>query len=226
MRAAAPKRNPLFVTIRFLAPAGPVTEGHAAVVRANARLAPARWDWDDGHLEETSADALGGDRPMRRTHRYAHPGVYLVRVLVDGATDWAARYVTVRARHQLGACGWVRDEGSRARIPFGFLLTPGAGEHSVIFRCLLADGEFEAVTRTWAIADAPNAIHFGGQGRLRDGGGRRRFRVDLRNEERADRGAQRLTLTLYSLRGVPGRDSPRLRITGTIRPGRADVRTW
>lgn len=222
------------MTIRFLAPAGPVLDGRLAVVRARrARLAPAspmiRWDWDDGVREEATGDPAGA-HPARGVHRYATPGVYLVRIEMEGAQDEArapvaaARYVTVRAAGQVGASGWVRDESTRSGIPFGFLVHAGAlGETGVTFRCLLEGREMEATSLGWLMTDPPVAMHFGGGGRMRPNGGPFRFRVDVRAIDGQPAGRQHLTLTLYAALGVPGRDSPILRVAGPIRPGRADV---
>lgn len=222
------------MTIHFLAPGAPVLEGRLAVVRArrarSAAASPAaRWDWDDGVREEATDD-FTSERPARRVHRYAAPGVYRVRLEMGGSRPDArepattARYVTVRAPGQAGASGWVRDELTGSRIPFGFLVHAGAqGETGVTFRCLLDGGEIEATSLGWLMTDPPASMHFGGEGRMSPESVPFRYRVDVRALDDHTGTGQHLTLTLYAWLGVPGRDSPILRFAGPIRPGRADV---
>lgn len=234
MRALAHPQILHPVAIHFLAPGAPILEGRLAVVRFrrdHAAPAPpaARWDWDDGVNEEATSD-FTTERPSRRVHRYAAPGVYCVRLEMEGSRSdarepaIAARFVTVRAAGQVGASGWIRDELSGTRIPFGFLMHGGDhGEAGVTFRCLVDGREMEAISLGWLMTDPPASLHFGGGGRMGPGGVPYRYRVDVRAPGVEARTGQHLTLTLYSSRGVPGRDSPILRIAGPIRPGRVDV---
>lgn len=222
------------MSIQFLAPGAPVLEGRLAVVRARRHGASsvvsyARWDWDDGVCEEAAGDFATGHL-ARRVHRYQAPGVYRVRLAMDGVapggrgSESAVRFVTVRARGQVGANGWVRDEVTGVRIPFGFLVhADRTGETGVTLRCLLDAGEMEGTALHWFMADPSESLHFGGDGRLGPHDAPIRYRVDVRGPGAGTGIGQHLTLTLYSPSDVPGRDSPMLRIAGRIRPGRADA---
>ncbi len=221
--------------LRLLAPAMPVSSGRTVTVRARLDELPdigawGSWEWDDGQRDD--ARLKGSDLMLpRRAHRYSDPGVYRVQVAVRGADgpepQLAVRYVTVRRDGQIAASGWVRDAASATAIPFGFLVTApfdGQGE-TVILRCLIDGEEVLGTELGWLFSGDPGSLHFGGAARVGDRLGTHSFRVDVHESARpSGRIGQRMVITLYRPGGVPGRDSPLRRVSGPIRPGRADVR--
>lgn len=221
--------------LRLLAPAVPVSNGRSVTVRARLDEAPdigawGSWDWDDGQRDD--ARLTGGDLLLPpRAHRYGAPGVYRVQVAVHGEDgpdpQLAIRYVTVRRDSQIAASGWIRDAASATAVPFGFLLTaPYAGRGgTVTLRCLIDGEDVLATDLGWLFSGELGSLHFGGTARVGDRLGRHSFRVDV-HESAAPSGriGQRMIITLYRPGGVPGRDSPLRRVSGPIRPGRADVR--
>lgn len=218
------------MAVQLLAPAAPVSFGYSAVVRArvpaSGRALTTEWHWDDGQQDRALL------RPAvayaRCAHRYAQPGVYRVRVVVTppgGAQEGSARYVTIRRPDQLAASGWVRDESSGTPVPFGFLITPRVDAAAdAVVRCLLALGELRAGALDWVMGDGSASLHFGGSASLGDVVGPFRFRIDVSATTPPNGlSKQHLALSVYPPHGIPGRDSPLVRVSGPIRPGRADA---
>lgn len=221
--------------LRMLAPAVPVSSGRSVTVHARLDQVPgvsawSRWDWDDGQRDDAQLTGRDLARP-RRTHRYSAPGVYRVKVAVGEADapdpQLAIRYVTVRRDAQIAASGWIRDAASATAVPFGFLITTsrdGQGE-TVILRCVIDDEDVLGGDLGWLFSDEPGSLHFGGTARLGDRPGAHPFRVDIQESAgQSGRIGQQMVVSLYHPGGVPGRDSPLRRVSGPIRPGRADMR--
>lgn len=222
--------------LRLLAPAVPVSTGRSVTVRARFDSPPGAdawgsWDWDDGQREDAQLTGPDLARP-RRAHRYSAPGVYRVRVAIGEADapdpQRAIRYATVRHDLQIAASGWIRDVASATAIPFGFLITPSPDGHRAtgILRCLIAGEEILGNDLTWLFAGEPGSLHFGGTARVGDRSGEYPFRVDIRaSAGPTGRIGQQMVVSLYQPGGVPGRDSPLRRVSGPVRPGRADIPT-
>lgn len=218
------------MTLRLLAPAGPVESGRLAIVRARYRSGAdslsTRWEWDDGAVEHADLDI--GDVRTRRSHRYAGPGVYRVQVRV-GPRDHEPghiRYVTVRTDLQAAASGWIRDASSPAPVPFGFLITPAAEnrEGAILLRCALGVDEMRATDLIWLFVAEPGSLHFGGTASVGSSDARHPFRVDVRSAASGARHpAQQLTMSVYAAGAVPGHDSPLHRLSGPVRPGRVEL---
>jgi hypothetical protein len=223
--------------LRLLAPAVPVSSGRTVTVRARLDEMPGTgawgsWDWDDGQRDD--ARLTGRDLVLpRRAHRYSAPGVYRVKVAVGEADapdpQLAIRYVTVRRDADIAASGWIRDAASATAVPFGFLVTTsvdGQGE-TVILRCLIDGDEVLGGDLGWLFSGEPGSLHFGGTARVGDRSGEHPFRVDIRESPgQSGRTGQHMVVSLYHPGSVPGRDSPLRRVSGPIRPGRADVRGY
>jgi hypothetical protein len=212
------------VTIRLLAPAGPIFSGRLATVSVRLRApeagALATWRWDDGGHDQERVDP-GTVVRARRTHRYESPGVYRVRVQVGDGDQGEDRYVTVGRADQVAASGWVRDAERGERIAFGFLITPADGGRpdALQLRAMLPGAELATSHIEWLMTSQPGSLHFGGLARL-DGSADHPYRVDvLRVSAASGRGAQRLTMSVYAPGAVPGHDSPVYRATGVVRPG-------
>ena len=227
MRRPPGRRNPQVVTIRLLAPAGPVFSGRLATVSARLRVADhgalATWRWDDG-AQDHQPIASGGFVRTRRSHRYAAAGVYRVRVeLGDSREDGADRFVTVADPRQVAASGWVRDVERGERVAFGFLIVPGGGPgrpHQLQLRALLGATELVTSNIEWLLTSQPGSLHFGGLASIGDSAADHPYRCDvLRVATTIGRDAQRLTLSVYEPGAVPGRDSPMHRVSGVVRPG-------
>ena len=214
------------MTIRLLAPAGPVFSGRLATVSVRLRApeagAIATWRWEDGGHDQERVDP-GTVVRARRTHRYDAPGVYRVRVQVgDGDHASEDRYVTVARTDQVAASGWVRDAERGERIAFGFLITPGDGGRvdALQLRALLPRPELSTSHIEWLMTSQPGSLHFGGLARLGDSALDHPYRVDvIRVSAARGRSAQRLTMSVYAHGAVPGHDSPVYRATGVVRPG-------
>ncbi len=184
------------------------------------------WEWDDGVFERVEEPWAAIVR-ARRTHRYAEPGVYLVRLHVDGeeATGGgsASRYAVVRAPGQIAASGWIRDP-PRGAVPFGYLITPADPLGSLVLRCALPAGELVASELAWLVVGDPPALHFGGSARLGSGAERYPFRVDAALEPSGSGiGRRHVAITVYPPDSVPGRDAPIARVAGPVRPGGVDL---
>jgi hypothetical protein len=212
------------VTIRLLAPAGPVFSGRLATVSVRFRApeagALATWRWDDGGHDQERVDP-GSVVRARRTHRYDAPGVYRVRVQVGDGDEAEDRYVTVARTDQVAASGWVRDVERGERIAFGFLITPGGAgaPDSINLRALLGVVELSSNHIEWLMTSRPGSLHFGGLASL-GAAPDHPYRVDvLRGAAARGRSAQRMTMRVYALGAVPGHDSPMHRATGVVRPG-------
>lgn len=218
------------MTIRLLAPAGPVFSGRLATVSARLRVpdvgALATWLWDDGG-EDHEPVVFEATVRARRTHRYHAPGVYRVRVqLGETGESGEDRYVTVARPDQVAASGWVRDAERDERVAFGFLITPGAHGDADAIRLRALLGGLEIVTShvEWLLTSQPGSLHFGGRASLGGGATDHPYRVDvLRITAERGRTAQRLTLSVYAPASVPGHDSPMHRVSGLVRPGRIDL---
>lgn len=221
--------------LRLLAPAVPVSTGRSVVVRARLDEVPGAgawgsWDWDDGQRDDAQLTGRDLARP-RRAHRYSSPGVYRVRVEMGEQDslepELAIRYVTVRRDTQIAASGWIRDVASATAVPFGFLISQSIEDRgeTVILRCLVDGEEVLGGNLGWLFSAEPGSLHFGGTARVGDRSGDHPFRVDVRESAGpSGRIGQQMVVSLYQPRGVPGRDSPLRRVSGPIRPGRADVR--
>ena len=214
------------MTIRLLAPAGPVSSGRLATVSARLRVpavgALATWRWDDGGQDRGRVS--GG--LARRSHRYEAPGVYRVSVqLGDAGEDGDDRYVTVARPGQIAASGWVRDLDRAERVAFGFLITlagrGGAeGADAGQLRALLAGSELATGHIEWLMTSQPGSLHFGGLASYGAATTDHPYRVDvLRVAGMRRRTVQRLTMSLYAPAAVPGHDSPMHRVSGIVRPG-------
>ena len=217
------------MTLRLLAPAGPVESGRLAIVRARYWAGPASlstsWEWDDGAVEHADLDT--GDARTRRSHRYAGPGVYRVQVRVGprDAEPGYVRYVTVRTGLQTAASGWIRDASSAAPVPFGFLITPASADRDgvIVLRCALGVDEMRASDLVWLFVAEPGSLHFGGTASVGPNDARHPFRVDVRSTaSRARHPTQQLTMSVYAAGAVPGHDSPLHRLSGPVRPGRVE----
>ncbi|HEX2765128.1 MAG TPA: PKD domain-containing protein [Candidatus Limnocylindria bacterium] len=222
------------MSVRMLAPAGPIGATRAPSVGASLRLPPrdwlrASWEWDDGSVEPVAAPWASIVR-MRTVHRYARPGVYRVRLRVEGDGGWSSemgeRYVVVSGPGQLAASGWIRDPVHRA-VPVGLLLTPSDGARlgSALLRCLVPDGELVASDLAWMVAPDPGSVHFGGHARLgTEASSDRPYRVDVALAAREHRGARpHLTVSVYAAGRRPGSDAPEIRVSGDLRPGGIDL---
>jgi hypothetical protein len=214
------------VTIRLLAPAGPIVDGRLVTVSARVRVPDAgglaTWRWDDGAHDDEPV-ASGTFIRASRTHRYAAPGVYRVRVQVGDEGEAAEeRYVTVARPGQVAASGWVRDVERAERIAFGFLITPGVdgSADAIYLRALLGDVELFSNHMDWLMTSQPGSLHFGGVASLGGATHDHTYRVDvLRVAAARGRSAQRMTMSVYAPGAVPGHDSPTHRATGIVRPG-------
>jgi hypothetical protein len=222
---AAGSGDPQRVTIRLLAPAGPVFSGRLAIVSVRLRApeagALATWRWDDGGHDQERVDP-GSVVRARRTHRYDSPGVYRVRVQVGDEDEAEDRYVTIARTDQVAASGWVRDVERGERIAFGFLITPGsaAAPDAINLRALLGGVELSTNHIAWLMTSQPGSLHFGGLASLGAAAPDHPYRVDvLRVAAARERIAQRMTMSVYALGAVPGHDSPMHRATGIVRPG-------
>ena len=214
------------MTIRLLAPAGPIIDGRLATVAARLRVPDAgrqaTWAWDDGGHDR---EPVASGTPVRasRTHRYAAAGIYRVRVQVGDEGDAAEdRYVTVARAGQVAASGWVRDVERDERVAFGFLITPAGSEgaDALQLRALLAGTELATSHIEWLMTSQPGSLHFGGLASLGGGAANHPYRVDvLRVSGARGRSAQRLTMSVYAPAAVAGHDSPMHRVTGLVRPG-------
>ena len=155
------------MTIRLLAPAGPVFSGRLATVSVRFRApeagALATWRWEDGGHDQERVDP-GSVVRARRTHRYDAPGVYRVRVQVGDGDEAEDRYVTVARADQVAASGWVRDVERGERIAFGFLITPGGdgAPEAINLRALLGGVELSTNHIAWLMTSHPGSLHFGG----------------------------------------------------------------
>lgn len=214
------------MAIRLLAPAAPVLVGRSVLVRAHCEppVSGLRWEWDDG--ESDVVEFAGGAGRPRRAHHYASAGVYRVRVreATDDLSEGEIRFVAVRGSDELAGSGWISGAGTRT--PFAFLLTPprGGGASRAEVRCLVGGVELHGHGPAWQLTVGPGELHFGGTARLGDGKDLHPYRVDLRVDE-TDPRSQQVTLTSYAPGARPGRDSPRIRLAGRIRPGRAILST-
>lgn len=223
------------VSLSLLAPAVPVGLGRAAAVRFSLRdlsevsPAPRRasWDWGDGSTDSTE---LQRTRLVHAgmAHRYQAPGVYRVRVRVEGGPGGPAsglRYVTVRQeRRDTAGCGWVAP-ATGPSVPFGFVLvvpTESAAGH-LMLRYQTDAFEVVAARLDWVIAGQNGALHFGGSAQVTGRRGVHSFRADVTQPDSATWRQHHLALSLYAPGGSPGRDSPLHRVSGVVRPGRLDL---
>lgn len=222
--------DPWNVTLRLLAPAGPVNSGRLATVHARYRASPSslstRWEWDDGAVEHAELEI--GDARTRRSHRYAGPGVYRVTVRIGPRGDEPSqvRYVTVRTDVQAAASGWIRDASSATPIPFGFLITPADEDRdgTILLRCALGVEEMRATELIWLFVTDPGSLHFGGIASIGSSDARHPFRVDAGSTVSGARHpTQRLTMSIYAAGAVPGHHSPLHRLSGPVRPGRIEL---
>jgi hypothetical protein len=131
------------------------------------------WDWGDG---ATTTDAVTPGS-IARTHQYAAPGLYTVRVTVtddDGGTSTSSyQYVVVYdpAAGNASGSGWVQTPGGKAEFGFDVRYARGATTPGGNLTFTLPGMSFKATSFDWMVVKRGGTTYIRGHGMVNRAGG-------------------------------------------------------